>query len=92
MILIELEEAKALAEATIADGQRLTAASEGTKHWFFDVGDSLVDAIPDYSPIVINKVSGNVSFPMPSIPSKYIGEQPTAIELECEKASKVPLP
>lgn len=89
---MELEEARRLAEAAIADGQRLTAAYEGTRHWFFSVGDSLVDVVPDFSPIAIDKADGSASFPMPSVPAALTGQPPTAAELEMSAARKVPLP
>ena len=89
---MELEEAKKLAESVIQDGQRLTAAYEGTRHWFFSVGDSLVDVVPGCSPIAIDKADGSADFPMPSIPSVLNGQTPTAAELEMSTAREVPLP
>ena len=88
---MELKEAKRLAESAIADGQRLTAAYEGTRHWFFSVGDSLVDVVPGCSPIAIDKASGTASYPMPSVPSVLMGQEPTAAEVEMEKAHEIAL-
>lgn len=65
---MELKEAKKLAESAIAEGQRLAAAFDGTKHRFFFMGDSLVDAVPGFSPIASDKVSSEVSYPMPPVP------------------------
>lgn len=88
---MELKEAKKLAQAVMVDDQRLTAAFEGTKHWFFSVGDSLIDAVPGFSPIAIDKASGEVSYPMPPVPSILTGQAPTAAEVEMEQAQKVAL-
>lgn len=88
---MELKEAKRLAQAAISDGQRLTAAFDGSAHWFFSVGDSVADVVPGCSPIAIDKVSGAASYPMPSIPSILTGQAPTAAEVEMEQAREVAL-
>lgn len=89
---MELKEAKALAQAAIADGQRLTAAFDGAKHWFFSVGDSVAPVVPGCSPIAIDKASGAASYPMPSVPSILTGQAPTAAEAEMKNAREVALP
>lgn len=88
---MELREAKALAQAAIAEGQRLTAAFDGANHWFFSVGDSAADVVPGCSPIAIDKVSGAASYPMPSVPSILTGQAPTAAEAEMQAANEVAL-
>lgn len=88
---MDFREAKKLAEAAIAGSQRLTAAFEGTRHWFFSVGDSFVDVVPDCSPIAIDKTTGEASYPMPSVPSVLTGEAPTDAEIEMNQAQKVAL-
>ena len=88
---MELKEAKRLAESAIAEGQRLTAAFDGASHWFFSVGDSLVDVVPGCSPIAIDKADGVVSYPMPSVPSILTGQAPTAAEVEMWQAHEVAL-
>lgn len=88
---MELKEAKKLAQAAISDGQRLTAAFDGSSHWFFSVGDSVADVVPGCSPIAIDKASGAASYPIPSIPSILTGQAPTAAEVEMEQAREVAL-
>lgn len=88
---MELKEAKKLAQAAISDGQRLTAAFDGSVHWFFSVGDSVADVVPGCSPIAIDKASGAASYPIPSIPSILTGQAPTAAEAEMEHAREVAL-
>ncbi len=88
---MDFREAKKLAEGAIARSQRLTAAFEGTRHWFFSVGDSFVDVVPDCSPIAIDKSTGETSYPIPSVPSILTGEAPTDAEIEIRQAQEVAL-
>lgn len=78
--------------SSIGEGMRITSASEGAAHWFFGIGDSLVDSIPDGSPAVVSKETGEIGYPMPSVPSDLLGEPLLPIEIEAESAVEVPLP
>ena len=55
---VTLAQAYETALQAIGDGMRITSASEGTGHWFFGVGDALVDEVPGSSPITIDKETG----------------------------------
>ena len=78
--------------SSIGKGLRITSASEGAEHWFFEIGDSLVDAIPGGSPAVVSKEAGEIGYPMPPVPSDLLGEPLLPIEIEAEGAVEVPLP
>lgn len=78
--------------SSIGEGMRITSAFEGAAHWFFGIGDSLVDSIPDCSPAVVNKETGEIDYPMPSVPSDLLGEPLLPIETEAENAVEIPLP
>lgn len=67
-------------------------ASEGSGHWYFEIGDKNFGQIPGGSPVAISKSDGAISFPMPSVPSFVLGNQPTVEESEYVDAVKVPLP
>ncbi len=89
---VTLAQAYETALRAIGDGMRITSAREGSAHWFFDVGDAEVDAVPGCSPVAIDRVTGEASFPMPAVPSIVLGEEPLPIEVEAESAADVPLP
>ena len=89
---VTLAQAYETALQAIGDGMCITSASEGTGHWFFGVGDALVDEVPGSSPITIDKETGEADYPMPSVPSIVLGDEPLPIEVEAEGAVDVPLP
>lgn len=89
---VTLAQAYKRATEAIADGQRITFAREGNAHWFFGVGDAMVNAVPGGSPIAVDKRTGDTSYPMPAVPSIVMGELPTPIEEEMANATSVPLP
>lgn len=89
---VTLSQTYETASGAIADGLRITSASEGAGHWFFVVGDSTVKVVPDSSPIVIDKQTGEASYPMPAVPSVVLGDEPLPIEIEAANAIGVPLP
>lgn len=76
----------------IGDGMRITSAAEGTRHWFFEVGNSAVEAVPGGSPIVIDKETGDFVYPPPDVPSEILGEEPLSTEIEAESATGIPSP
>ncbi|WP_417801713.1 hypothetical protein [Thermophilibacter provencensis] len=89
---VTLAQAYEAALNAIGDGMHITSAAKGTSHWFFDVGDAVVDAVPGCSPIAIDRKTGEASYPMPAVPSIVLGEEPLPIEVEAESAADVPLP
>lgn len=89
---ITLKQAYERAVDAIADEHHITFAREGSVHWFFGVGDAIVDSVSGGSPIAIDKKTGEVSYPIPSIPSVVLGKQPTSVEIEIAKALDVTLP
>lgn len=89
---MDIQQAAELAKSQIAPNQRLTGAYEGTEHWFFIIGDELVDIVPGFSPIAISKADGSGSFPIPTIPYELTGKEPIAEELEMDRAHLVSIP
>ena len=89
---VTLAQAYETALNAIGEGMHITSAAEGAGHWFFGVGDSVVDAVPGCSPVVIDKLTGEPDYSMPPVPSDLLGEEPLPIEVEAESAADVPLP
>lgn len=78
--------------SSIGEGMRITSAFEGPEHWFFGIGDSLVDSVPGGSPAVVSKKTCGIDYSMPSVPSDLLGEPLLPIEIEAESAVEVPFP
>lgn len=89
---VTLAQAYETASNAVGDGMSITSASEGTAHWFFEVGDASVESVPGCSPIAIDKATGEASYPLPAVPSVVLGEEPLPIEVEAGNAADVPLP
>mgnify|MGYP006912492682 FL=1 len=89
---VALAQAYETALQSIGDDMHITSATEGANHWFFGVGDVLVDVVPGGSPIVIDKQSGEADYSMPPIPSDLLGMELLPIEIEARDAVDVPLP
>lgn len=87
-----LAKAYETAASSIGDGMVVVSAEEGSHHWFFGVADSSGNIVPGGSPLVVDKETGETSYPMPSVPSVVLGEEPMPIETEAEQAVEVPLP
>ena len=50
------------------------------------------DAIPDFSPIAVDKSAGETSFPLPAVPSAVNGSPSTPIETEFSSAASISIP
>lgn len=90
---ISLVEAYEIALRSIGENMHITSAAEGTNHWFFGVGDVLVDVVPGgCSPIIVDKMTGELDYSMPPVPSCLLGTELLPVEIEAENAVEVPLP
>ena len=69
-------------------GQRLTAAFDGSAHWFFSVGDSVADVVPGCSPIAIDKASGAAYLEAYEAEQAEKAEKEAAASAKADKASK----
>jgi len=56
------------------------------------MGDDMGDAIPDFSPIAVDKSAGETSFPLPAVPSAVNGSPSTPIETEFSSAASISIP
>ena len=88
---VTLDDLKELIAEDLPSELHVTNIREGSQHWFIGVGDSYVEAVPGLSPFVVDKETGKISNPMPSVPYFVSGEEPLPIEIEEQNAVQIDL-